>query len=107
MSYLTGIERSVCATWCPIEEQGHFFAGASAAGSTDSDFDTTASLESFSIASSTDNAPLAPTNKTELPDRVHSLAWGKTGASSFGTVAAGLPDGSIQFIDGAAVLGKE
>ena len=105
MSYLAGTARSARTAWCPLPENGSVFAAASAAGSTDSDFDATAFLETFSVNAASDTASLPPKKKVELPDRVHSLAWGTGGTA--GILAAGLPDGTINFLDAATVMGQK
>lgn len=105
MSYLTGVNRSAALAWSPISDKGSFFATATAAGSTDSNFDTSAYLESFCLEPSLKDLTLPAKYKLELADRVHSLAWGEGG--KYGILAAGYSSGSISFIDGAPLVGEE
>ena len=101
MSLLTTVNRNASIAWCPIVNKAEYFATATSAGSTDSDFDTSGYLESFYVDSSSNELTLPSKKKIELPDRVHSLDWG-----SNGIIASGLPDGSISFVDGAPLIGE-
>lgn len=105
MSYLTGVNRSAAIAWSPISDKASFFATATAAGSTDSNFDTSAYLESFLVEPSCKELTLQTKYKLELQDRVHSLAWGA--CTPNGILAAGYSSGSISFIDGAPLVGEK
>lgn|SRR3990167_4787874 len=107
MSYFKGTNRNGPTAWCPTphNEYGTLLAAATSAnGISDSDFNSSSYLEIFNVDTTSQDFNIPVVKKLELPDRVHSLAWGK--GSSAGVIACGLPSGAISLVDAASVLGE-
>lgn len=106
MSKLKELDRSACVAWSRVASNPRLLATATAAGSLDRDFSTSAQLELFSLNESLPNV-LAPQGRIDLPDRVNRLEWGIVDEKTYpsGVLACAHTEGTIGLYNAAKVKG--
>lgn len=100
-----GVNRTAVVAWSPAEDQAGLLATATAAGSLDADFDSSAYLELFDVDAKSSERSLVKKGRAEINERAYQLAWGAAGSiSPLGLIAASLDGGSIGIFDPAKLL---
>jgi protein transport protein SEC31 len=102
MSKLQELDRSACVAWSRSSAHPRLLATATAAGSLDRDFSTSAQLEIFALNESHPNV-LSPQGRIDLPDRVNRLEWGIVDEKVFpcGILACAHTEGTIGLYNAA------
>jgi protein transport protein SEC31 len=99
---ITEVNRSAAVAWNPVKANANLIATATVDGTIDTNFDTSAHLELFSLDVGSKNEALRSFSRAPISERVTSLAWGCTGVDPslpLGVLAAGSANGTITFWD--------
>ena len=105
------VQKSATVAWSPIQEQRELLVAGTVSGSIDTDFDTSSSIELFSLGnlSLVDDPPIQ-LGSAPAQERFSKVAWSKPFTSttgefySLGVVAGGHGNGAVSFWNPSTLL---
>ncbi|XP_020585788.1 protein transport protein SEC31 homolog B isoform X2 [Phalaenopsis equestris] len=108
MACIKSAPRSALAAFSP---DAPYLAAGTMAGAVDLSFSSSANLEIFKLDFQSDSQELPVVGACPSSDRFNRLSWGKaksgSGEYSFGLIAGGLADGTINVWNPAKLIGSE
>jgi len=111
MSILKQLERAAKTCWCPSAKYPNLLASGTIAGTIDDSFVTKSQLEIYDLDLASPTADMKLVGSIESKDCFHSVAWGakgieEGGAMSYGLLAGGMSDGSVNIWNVAGILNR-
>ena len=108
MPKVCSVKRSATVAWGPTSERANLMAAGTVAGAFSESFDSSASLEIFSMDLGSRSQEMPVLGSVQTADRFHRLAWGSkgvdTGRLPYGMIAGGMVDGTIKIFDPALMI---
>ena len=97
------IDRSATVAWGATSDTSSLVATGTVAGAISDSFDSSASLELFSIDLGSRTGQMDLLGSVPLSERFHKLTWGTYGVDQgtlpYGMLAGGMVDGTVKVFD--------